>query len=189
MMLSSVLIGSDLSRCRQIRATGYVLKPVDADELLTSILQVLEPASRATIRPLAANAQEEANPVLTILLAEDNAINRKLASTLLRKAGHEVVTVENGRDAVAELEKRDFDVVLMDVQMPIMDGFEAASCIRNLKDKQRASVPIIALTAHALQGYRERCLQAGMNDYLTKPIDTVALMKLLNDIAARPVTY
>ncbi len=76
----------------------------------------------------------------------------------------------------------------MDVQMPVMDGFEAASCIRNLQDKRKASVPIVALTAHALQGYRERCLQAGMNDYLTKPIDTAALKKVLNDIAARPVS-
>ena len=185
MMLSSVLIGSDLSRCRQLRATGYVLKPVDPNELLAGLLQVLEPAPCAIKTSVDGSPRKDLDPSLTILLAEDNAINRKLASTLLRKAGHEVVTVENGRDAVTELEKRDFDVVLMDVQMPVMDGFEAASCIRNLKNKQKAGVPIIALTAHALQGYRERCLQAGMNDYLTKPIDTAALMKMLNEIAAR----
>jgi CheY-like chemotaxis protein len=186
MMLSSVLIGSDLSRCRQMRATGYVLKPVDPNELLASIVQVLEPASRLPKSSFASTLHPDGDgPSLTVLLAEDNAINRKLASTLLKKAGHEVVTVENGRDAVAEMEKRHFDVVLMDVQMPVMDGFEAASCIRNLKDKQKANTPIIALTAHALHGYRERCLQAGMNDYLTKPIDTAALRKILNEIATR----
>jgi CheY-like chemotaxis protein len=170
-----------------MRATGYVIKPVDPNDLLTTILQVLQPASWQPKSSLATALLPDGSPSLRVLLAEDNAINRKLASTLLRKAGHEVITVENGRDAVAEMEKGQFDVVLMDVQMPVMDGFEAASCIRNLKDKQKANVPIIALTAHALHGYRERCLQAGMNDYLTKPIDTAALRKILDEIAARPV--
>jgi PAS domain S-box-containing protein len=183
MMLSCALIGSDLSRCRKLPAANYVLKPVDAEDLRSAISQLLELPDVKSPRTFCLTcASQNAVASLKILLAEDNAINRKLASVLLARAGHEVVTVENGRDAVSECEKGIFDVVLMDVQMPLMDGFEATACIRNLSDRRKSEIPIIALTAHALPGYREKCLKAGMNGYLTKPIDPAKLLNLLETV-------
>jgi CheY-like chemotaxis protein len=182
MMLSSVFIGSDLGRCRRLPLTGYILKPADANELKECVVQLLDP-SKVESRTAASSTFVTSGPSLKILLAEDNAINRKLASTFLRKGGHEVVIVENGRDAVAQCEAQRFDVVFMDVQMPVMDGFEATACIRNSKDRQISGVPIIALTAHAVPGYREKCLKAGMNGYLTKPIDPSRLTEILSSYA------
>jgi CheY-like chemotaxis protein len=117
-----------------------------------------------------------------ILLAEDNAVNQKLAVRLLEKRGHRVVLAENGRDALAAWEKERFDVVLMDIQMPDMNGFEATRAIR---DKERATgshVPIIAMTAHALKGDRERCLDAGMDDYVSKPINADQLARAIENL-------
>ena len=113
-----------------------------------------------------------------ILLAEDNAINRQVVETLLQKRGYLVTSVANGRLAVDAIQKRDYDVILMDVQMPEMDGFEATRIIRNLENGGRHT-PIIAMTAHAMKGDAERCLEAGMDDYLSKPLDPVRLFKLL----------
>jgi CheY-like chemotaxis protein len=160
-----------------------VLKPVDAEELKSAISQHIEsPDANGQRNACLPSARQISVLPLKILLAEDNVINQKLASALLGKAGHEVVMVENGRDAVSECEKGPFDVVLMDVQMPLMDGFEATACIRKLSDRRKSETPIIALTAHALPGYREKCLKAGMNGYLTKPIDPAKLMKLLDGV-------
>jgi PAS domain S-box-containing protein len=183
MMLSCALMGRDLSRCRKLPASNYVLKPVDVEELksaLSQLIQSSEPQDQRKFGSKTVLPNRAAS--LKILLAEDNAINRKLAFALLKKAGHDVVMVENGQDAVTECENRVFDAVLMDVQMPVMDGFEATAQIRNLSDRHNAEVPIIALTAHALPGYREKCLKAGMNAYLTKPIDPAKLLKLLETI-------
>ena len=183
MMLSCALIGSDLSRCRKLPAANYVLKPVDAEELRNALSQLIESSNPLAKQILVStSASPTAVPSLKILLAEDNATNQKLAFALLKKAGHDVVMVENGRDAVRECENCAFDVVLMDVQMPLMDGFEATTRIRNLSDKRKAEIPIVALTAHALPGYREKCLEAGMNGYLTKPIDPAKLLKALEAV-------
>jgi CheY-like chemotaxis protein len=112
---------------------------------------------------------------LSILLAEDNLVNQKLATILLEKRGHRVTLAHNGREALAELERQAFDVVLMDVEMPEMDGVEATSRIRKREREQGSRVPVVALTAHALKGDRERFLAAGMDDYLTKPLDPAKL--------------
>ena len=112
---------------------------------------------------------------MKVLLAEDNAVNRTLATRLLQKHGHTVVVVENGRQAVEALERETVDLVLMDVQMPEMDGLEATAAIREKEKKTGAHLPIIALTAHAMKGDREKCLAAGTDDYLTKPIRTADL--------------
>lgn len=185
MMLNCALMGSELSRCRKLPVSNYVLKPVDAEELMRALLQLME---SSTPQPRQNLSSTTASPnILTslkILLAEDNATNRRLAFALLKKAGYDVVMVENGRDAVHECETQVFDVVLMDVQMPVMDGFEATACIRELPDRSKAEIPIIALTAHALPGYREKCLKAGMNAYLTKPVDPTKLVKLLESVVA-----
>ena len=112
---------------------------------------------------------------MKVLLAEDNAVNRTLATRLLQKHGHTVVVVENGRQALEALERETVDLVLMDVQMPEMDGLEATAAIREKEKKTGDHLPIIALTAHAMKGDREKCLAAGTDDYLTKPIRTAEL--------------
>jgi PAS domain S-box-containing protein len=129
--------------------------------------------------------QEEAQPRLNVLLAEDNAVNRLVAARLLEKLGHRVQAVTDGNEAVAAFEKERFDLVLMDVQMPNRDGLEATAAIRALERGRR--VPIVALTAHALKGDRERCLAAGMDDYLSKPIDPSVFRKMLGRLAGQPV--
>ena len=114
-----------------------------------------------------------------ILLAEDNAVNQRLASSLLLRRGHSVTVAPNGREALAALERASFDVVLMDVQMPEMGGFEATAAIRAKERTSRTYQRIIAMTAHAMKGDRERCLAAGMDDYLTKPLDSRQLFALV----------
>jgi PAS domain S-box-containing protein len=117
---------------------------------------------------------------LNILLAEDNLVNQKLATILLRKSGHEVVVAGNGRQALEALQREWFDLILMDVEMPEMDGVETTACIRKQEQERGGHIPIIALTAHALKGDRERLLAAGMDDYLTKPLDPAALKAVIN---------
>jgi signal transduction histidine kinase len=138
----------------------------------------------AAVSPL----QPAASP-LRILLAEDNVINQRLATGLLTKKGHEVTVVENGLEAVVMAGREQFDLVLMDVQMPEMDGLEATAAIRQIEENSGRRTPIIALTAHAMRGDMERCVQAGMDDYLTKPIDLNRLSAILRKwTPAEPVS-
>ena len=120
--------------------------------------------------------------ILRVLLVEDNLVNQKLAVRILEKAGHQVTLAKNGLEAVSEFQHSDFDVVLMDVQMPVLDGYAATRAIRQMEEETRQHVPIIAMTAHALEGYREECLKAGMDDYVPKPIDTKALLARIQSI-------
>ncbi len=120
---------------------------------------------------------------LHILLAEDNRINQRVATGLLEKAGHSVRTVTNGREALAVLMRERFDIVLMDLQMPELDGFEATAAIREREAGTNTHVPIIALTAHAMKGDRERCLAAGMDGYATKPIQLEELRNVIAQCA------
>jgi two-component system sensor histidine kinase/response regulator len=122
---------------------------------------------------------------LRILLAEDNAVNRRLAQILLQKQGHSVATAENGREAVRLFGVEPFDLILMDVQMPEMDGLEATAAIRTLEEtSSRRRIPIAALTAHAMTSDRERCVAAGMDGYITKPIDPDELFRTIQALAA-----
>ena len=125
---------------------------------------------------------------LRILLVEDNVINQKVASLMLKKKGHVVVTVNNGREAIETLADQDFDAVLMDVQMPEMDGLQATAAIRAGEEGTDRHLPILAVTAHAMQGDREHCLGAGMDGYLSKPIQSAQLLQALADVLspARP---
>jgi CheY-like chemotaxis protein len=123
---------------------------------------------------------------LRILLAEDNAVNQRLAQRLLEKRGHEVSIVGDGRQAVeAATLAPPFDLILMDVQMPSMDGLEATRAIRRIEDPERSSVPIVAMTAFAMTGDRDRCLAAGMNAHLSKPIDPTELSATVESFASR----
>jgi CheY-like chemotaxis protein len=121
-------------------------------------------------------------PALQILLVEDNPINQKVASRLLQKAGHTVIIAINGKEAIDHVAASAFDLVLMDVQMPEMDGLEATQIIRSQEDPARPRLPIIALTAHAMVGDRERCLAAGMDGYVTKPVQMQSLYEAMADV-------
>ena len=116
------------------------------------------------------SAQGQVGPRLQILLAEDNLVNQKVATKMLERSGHRVIIADNGQEAVTAFSLQPFDLVLMDIQMPVMDGFEATQAIRDLEKDSGRHTPIIALTAHAINGYREKCLERGLDDYLSKPM-------------------
>ena len=179
-MLTSVGRADDAARVRRLGIDAYLTKPVTHSDLFDTLSEVFAAKGGGGLMTRAARARTEtARPAaraerrLRILVAEDHAVNRKLVTTLLRARGHVVKAVENGRAAVAAIEAAadPFDVVVMDLQMPEMGGLEASQAIRTLEGPAGRRVPIVALTAHALRGDRERCLQAGMDDYMSKPID------------------
>jgi CheY-like chemotaxis protein len=164
---------------------GYLSKPVSQSELFEVIVRVL---GTAGLQPESATlitrqTVENVNRKLRILLAEDNAVNQKLAARLLEKQGHQVKVTANGREALAALEGGKFDVVLMDVQMPEMDGFEATAAIRRRERGTQTHLPIVAMTAHAMQGDRERCLAAGMDGYISKPVNSRELADVLEQVS------
>ena len=179
-MLTSGERPENVARCDQRGIAAYLLKPVKQSELFDAIVLALG-VTTLEAEPTAASTDLGLRPVgpLQILLAEDSLVNQKLAVALLERHGHTVTVVNNGQAAVAALESRPFDLVLMDVQMPEMDGLEATAKIRAREKQTGAHVPIVAMTAHALKGDRERCLAAGMDDYVSKPIRTKELLKTL----------
>jgi CheY-like chemotaxis protein len=124
---------------------------------------------------------------LRILLAEDNVVNRRVAVCILEKQGYSVVVAVNGAEAVRALAKQDFDMVLMDLQMPEMGGFEASARIRERERSTCAHIPIIAMTAHAMMGDRERCLASGMDDYISKPVRAAALVEKVEKYRRQPI--
>jgi CheY-like chemotaxis protein len=184
MMLTSADLNGSTARCRQLAIHSYLVKPVSAEVLRNAIdvcfAKPNAPAEPAAAEPAAASAS--AHP-LRILLAEDNPVNQKLATRLLERRGHLVRLAQSGREALALLDGNSFDVVLMDVQMPDMDGMEATREIR--AHEHTRSLPIIAMTAHAMTGDRERCLAAGMDDYLPKPINPRELFRLLDALGSK----
>jgi CheY-like chemotaxis protein len=125
---------------------------------------------------------------LQVLLAEDSLVNQKLAAALVMKMGHEVVFATNGREALTAWESQAFDLILMDVQMPEMDGLEATRTIREREQQTGAHVPIIAVTAHVLPENREKCLAAGMDDYLGKPVSAKSLAAVIEAIVPSPAS-
>jgi two-component system sensor histidine kinase/response regulator len=189
-MLGSCGMQGDGLRCRQMGIGGYLSKPVNQVDMLDCILRIFgksstntEPAALVMRHPLT-----EHRGSLRILLAEDNVVNQRLTERLLQKQGHRVVVVGNGREAVNALEDENWDIVLMDVQMPELDGFQATAVIR---EKERASglhIPIVAMTAHAMKGDKERCLAAGMDGYISKPIRAESLINVIEAIVSETAT-
>jgi CheY-like chemotaxis protein/HPt (histidine-containing phosphotransfer) domain-containing protein len=183
-MLTSAARPDDVDRCRRLGIDAYLVKPVKQSDLLDALVTLFGAARRRTPRRRSATAR--ARRSLRILVAEDNLVNRTLVTTLLRKRGHTITAVENGRAAVDTFKaaRHRFDVALLDVQMPEMSGLEAAEAIRDREGATGRRLPIVALTAHAMQGDRERCLDAGMDGYLSKPIDVDELVETVERFGA-----
>jgi len=183
LLLSSSSPQSQAMKCRELGIAASLMKPVQPSELFDAILNAVSvlPTEEKQDQPVALSSPERRTR-MKVLLAEDNAVNRTLARKLLEKQGHTVVIAENGRQALEALHRESVDLVLMDVQMPEMDGLEATRAIRAKEKGTGAHQPIIALTAHAMKGDRERCLAAGADDYLTKPIHTPELHAALERI-------
>jgi len=177
LLLSSSPQQAEASGNHKLAMIRYLTKPVQPSELLDAIFGALSNPSDI-LNPSAATQDlpPERMRGMTVLLAEDNAVNRKLATTLLEKRGHTVVVAENGQEALDALERENIDLVLMDVQMPVMDGLKAMRAIRSKEQNTGAHLPIIALTAHAMKGDKERCIGAGADEYVTKPLRLAELL-------------
>jgi len=189
MMLSSSGQYDEGSRCRAAGIAHHLTKPVDQRDLLGAIGRALarEHRRRAPVASMLPGDLPERR--LHVLLAEDNAVNQRLAASLLERRGHRVTIVDNGLEAIDACARERFDVVLMDVQMPDIGGLEATAAIRLRERGATTHVPIIAMTAHAMKGDRERCLDAGMDEYVTKPLDSRRLCALVEALAdGRPAT-
>ena len=184
-MLTSAGQRGDAARCRQLGVAAYLTKPIGETELLEAILRVLgsNPQIKGPALVTRHTLREEKRS-LRILLAEDNEVNQKLAVHLLEKRGHSVAVATNGREALEWFNRESFDVALMDVQMPEMDGLEATAEIRKKEQSTHHHLPIIAMTAYAMQGDRERCLAAGMDGYIAKPIQPRRLFESLDEMVA-----
>ena len=185
-LLTSLGRKGDAIRCMETGISGYLIKPIKQAELLDTILMSIGHAGEKKSRVVTRYTIQEARMRLKILLAEDNKVNQKLAMVLLQGRGHHVVLAGNGREALKILEKEEFDLVLMDVQMPEMDGFEATRIIREREKREdMPHVSIVAMTAHAMKGDRELCIEAGMDEYLTKPINPEELFELIERITEK----
>lgn len=182
-MLTSLGQRGDRERGEELEIAAYLTKPIKKSSLLDAILTAMGRRGveirKKDDKGAPTSIRDAASRSLRILLAEDNEVNRKLAIRILEKAGHSVRAVENGREAVKAVTEEEFDIVLMDVQMPEMDGLQATAEIRKMGGRFR-DLPIIAMTAHAMKGDRERCLAAGMNDYISKPVKVTELIEALN---------
>ena len=186
MMLSSADRPGDAEQCRALGVAAYLQKPIKQSELLDAIVLALSKSGVGSAPP---DNRAEGSVMLPkgllVLLAEDNEVNQELAIAILERRGCNVVLARNGREAVALWERENFDVVLMDVQMPEMDGLSATRTIRQLEKARGVHTPIVALTAHVLEGDRERCRAAGMDGYVSKPLSVGDLFQAIVDVLPR----
>ncbi len=220
-MLSSTGQRGDAHRCKEVGISGYLSKPIKQLDLFDAIMMTMGLSSEEVPTVITCHNICEARESFNILLAEDNLINQTLAIKLLETRGHRVALASNGIEAVEAFKKGDFDLVLMDIQMPKMDGFEATREIRKIEDRRQRTedkgqapadnikakqtpdanqstinnqqstirrVPIIAMTAHAMTGDREKCIAAGMDDYVSKPIKPEALFSAINKVTRKSQT-
>jgi signal transduction histidine kinase/CheY-like chemotaxis protein/heme-degrading monooxygenase HmoA len=187
MMLSSDGRRGDGRRCQELGVSAFLVKPIRQSELRERIAQVLGVSPSTSGAPVSRLSVDEPAPLvsLSVLVAEDNEVNQKLAQRLLAKRGHRVVLAGTGREVMTFLEKDSFDLILMDMQMPEMNGTEATAAIRESEKSSGRHQHIIALTANAMTGDRERCLDAGMDGYLSKPIRVAELESILKSCVKR----
>ncbi|MEW6281976.1 MAG: response regulator [Candidatus Eremiobacterota bacterium] len=180
LMLSSSGLAEDAARSREVGVHAYLLKPVSESELWNALQASLGVGAGRLQAP---DVGLDQLPALRVLLAEDHSVNRTLVALLLEQAGHSVTAVENGREALEKATREAYDVILMDLEMPEMDGLEATRALR-LREREGGGprTPVVALTAHALKGDRERCLEAGMDHYLAKPFVGSGLGRVLSEV-------
>ncbi|MGH9444610.1 MAG: response regulator, partial [Terriglobia bacterium] len=186
MMLTSSGQHGDAARCREAGVAAYLSKPLRQAELLKAVLLAAgRPPAEASVILRDSRPDDTDRAGFNILLAEDNAVNQMLAQKLLERRGHRVTVAVNGREALSLIEKQRFDLVLMDVQMAEMDGFEATAALRE-KERETGGerLPVIAMTAHAMKGDEERCLDAGMDGYVAKPIQPKALFEAIDKVCS-----
>jgi len=188
MMLTTTDQSENMARCLELGVTAHLVKPIPLLELKEAILKALGgPAMRTEPDPADSPHQLRRAPsdgTRRVLVAEDNVVNQLLAVRLLEKQGYRPIVVDNGEEVLARLEKEPFDVILMDLQMPRMTGFEATERIRQLERSSGHHIPIVAMTAHAMKGDCEECLQRGMDAYISKPIRPQELFDLLAGLLA-----
>jgi len=186
-MLTSAGQPEDVARCRKLGISAYLTKPIKQSELFDVIINAIGPP--APERPTAPQRRKGARPSqrsLRVLVAEDNRVNQLVATRILEKLGHQVTVVGNGREALAAVKADKFDLIAMDVQMPEMDGLDATIAIRALEKTTGTHIPIVAMTAHAMKGDRERCLAAGMDGYTSKPIRVRELGQAIAQLVGPP---
>jgi PAS domain S-box-containing protein len=174
-MISSAARPGDARRCREIGISRYMTKPVIKSELLDTILDAMNQHAEETTAKETVAVAPPSGPSVRVLLVEDGLVNQRVAAGFLERAGHQVTVAENGEVAIRCWEQQPFDIILMDVQMPVMDGFEATTVIREREAASGKRIPIIAMTAAAMKGDKENCLEVGMDDYVSKPIAADAL--------------
>jgi CheY-like chemotaxis protein len=187
MMRTAGDVPRDEKQWEETGIAAHLLKPVTPPELLEVLLTLLAPSPRTTTAAgsVGAPSRIPPRPGRRILLVEDSLMNQRLAATILRNAGHEVVIANHGQEAVAAWEAATFDLILMDIQMPEMDGLEATRVIREGEQERGGHVAILALTAYALKGDRERFLEAGMDGYIAKPLRARDLLDAIDSTLAR----
>jgi two-component system, sensor histidine kinase and response regulator len=187
-LLSSDDVSLQRSKLSDYGISGYLIKPIFKNDLI----KLLNNLSGNIINTTATHQRKSettelpAGRIWNILLAEDNLINQKIAKGLLEKIGCNITIVENGRKAVEQYKNRNFDLIFMDIQMPEMDGYEATGKIRELEKPKMSHIPIIAMTAHAMKGDRDKCLSAGMDEYVTKPISMKSLLEAMRKFNFNP---
>lgn len=182
MMLTSEGQRGHAARCQELGIASYLTKPVSQSDLLNTIMIALGEPKPQTAQLITRHSLRESRRKLKFMLAEDNAVNQVLAIRLLEKSGHTVTVANNGLEALQYWHNEKFDVILMDIDMPMMNGYEATQRIREQEKRSGTYTPIIAMTAHAMKGMREECLNHGMDGYLSKPIDTVAVGCELDEV-------
>jgi two-component system, sensor histidine kinase and response regulator len=179
MLLTSTHHAEDAEKCRELGIGEYLIKPIQPEDLRKAMLRALSALARPIVVSRSSNTSPSKIPRLRILVAEDNPVNQELTRRLLEAMGHEVTLAENGRLALEAIEHREFDLVFMDIQMPEVDGLEATAAIRAKERQTHSHLPIIAITAHSLRGDRGRCLLAGMDDYIAKPVSKQDLERVI----------
>jgi len=185
MMLSSSDHGDQAALCEELGLSAFLTKPARRSELLDAILVAMgkiAPQSRSGAPQNIVPPIEKSDRPLRVLLAEDNPVNQEVAVELLSALGHTATVVENGRQAVSAVAEGDFDLVFMDIQMPEMSGFEATAAIREFEEGTYTHIPIVAMTANAMKGDEQRCLDAGMDGYVTKPVSAVRIAKAIETL-------